>query len=885
MFIKQRNDIMPNMWMVRAGENAYLIDVFKELNLVAIGWEVGDLSNMSPDEIKQIMKEKYPNFNSTRLGNNAAQVIKFVCEFEIGDYVISYNPHSHKYLVGKITSDYYYSNKLSSSVVKNKYGDLYQNIRDVKWIGETNRSDLKDIASKPLKAMMTVFNLNYSAKSDILTKMNYDKIEWTDFYMEFADKLLEYKNNRKELINIIYKIFEDLDLRVPNLGGDVVVGDKVIPFDMDPFTVFALFNKGISTERRIKFVEKIKEEFSIKNDVPYTFHGISLVNNLKATFYWSSEGRNEDDIDNLWNLFECALNFSNDNVDEFTSIYDKVLNQKGILWNITMGLNWIRPFTFINLDANNRNTLSNDEIFSDEFRNEIKSLNGPPKAKQYLHICEEVKAYLKNTDKFNTFPELSHGSYMNKLNGSNDNPDEGIGDGDVRPTHYWLCSPGPGAGWWDEFYNNGNMGIGFNEIGDLNQYDSKEDIKLKFQQIHGNNSFYVKNVNACWYFLHKMQKGDVVFARKGRNEIIGRGIVESNYEYDDSNPNYHKIRKIKWTHKGNWKYEYDKLPTEILKDITRYQEMIDNIEEFFVSDEGDLEETPEFEYPHYTPEKFFDEVYISPNEYETLVNLLENKKNIIVQGAPGVGKTFMAKRLAYSIMGVKDTNRVMMVQFHQSYSYEDFVMGYRPYENGFKLKEGSFYQFCKKAEEDSENKYFFIIDEINRGNLSKIFGELFMLIENDKRGEKNRIRLLYSNEFFFIPKNVHIIGLMNTADRSLAMIDYALRRRFAFFDLKPGFNSEGFKNYQIELSNTKFNELITAMNELNHDIQNDESLGEGFRIGHSYLCNIKPGDVEEKLNYIVEYELIPLLKEYWFDEIDKVNYWSDKLRSVLNDKD
>ena len=177
---------MPNMWMVRAGENAYLIDVFKDSNVVAIGWQVGDLSGKSPDEIKQIMKDTYPNSSSKSLGNNTAQVIKFVCEFEIGDYVISYNPHARKYLVGIITSDYYYSDKLSSSVVLNKYDDLYQNLRDVKWIGETNRDDLKDIASKPLNAIMTIFNVNYSAKSDILTKMNNDKIEWTDFYMEFA---------------------------------------------------------------------------------------------------------------------------------------------------------------------------------------------------------------------------------------------------------------------------------------------------------------------------------------------------------------------------------------------------------------------------------------------------------------------------------------------------------------------------------------------------------------------------------------------------------------------------------------------------------------------------------------------------------------------------
>lgn len=462
----------------------------------------------------------------------------------------------------------------------------------------------------------------------------------------------------------------------------------------------------------------------------------------------------------------------------------------------------------------------------------------------------------------------------------NGDKDGGIGDNDVQTTKYWLISPGTGAMWWDKFYNDGNMGIGFDGTGDLNQYDSKEELKFKFQELYDDKSSHRHDVNACWQFAHEIQIGDIVFAKKGMGEIIGRGIVESDYEYDPNNT-YHKIRKVNWTHKDNWKYENGKLPMKTLTDITIYQEMVDNIKELFIDE--NLEESPEFEYPIYTIDKFLDEVYIDEDDYITLVDLITNKKNLIIQGAPGVGKTFMVKRLAYSIMGLKDVNRVMMVQFHQSYSYEDFVMGYRPSKEGFELRHGSFYKFCKTAEEDSENEYFFIIDEINRGNLSKIFGELFMLIENDKRGDKNKIQLLYSDESFFIPENVHIIGLMNTADRSLAMIDYALRRRFAFFDLKPGFDSDGFNEYQNQLGNFKFDNIIEVMKELNREIKDDESLGEGFRIGHSYLCNIQSEGIDEKLNYVVEYELIPLLKEYWFDEPEKVSYWSDRLRSVLND--
>mgnify|MGYP003290409451 CR=1 FL=1 len=243
-------------------------------------------------------------------------------------------------------------------------------------------------------------------------------------------------------------------------------------------------------------------------------------------------------------------------------------------------------------------------------------------------------------------------------------------------------------------------------------------------------------------------------------------------------------------------------------------------------------------------------------DYNTLVGLIRTKKNVILQGAPGVGKTFAAKRLAYSMMGVKDQNRVMMIQFHQSYSYEDFIMGFRPSENGFELKKGAFYNFCKRAEIDSDNEYFFIIDEINRGNLSKIFGELFMLIESDKRGIQ--LQLLYSGEKFAVPKNVYIIGMMNTADRSLAMIDYALRRRFSFVNMEPGFNTAGFKKYLEQ--NPKFRALTAKIVELNAKITADASLGKGFCIGHSYLC--KP---DSDIKSIIKYDLIPLIEEYWFD--------------------
>ena len=285
-------------------------------------------------------------------------------------------------------------------------------------------------------------------------------------------------------------------------------------------------------------------------------------------------------------------------------------------------------------------------------------------------------------------------------------------------------------------------------------------------------------------------------------------------------------------------------------------------------------------YESYSSEDFLSEVYMNEEQYHTLQSLVLKKKNLILLGAPGVGKTFAAERLAYSMMGEKDKSRVIMVQFHQSYSYEDFIMGYRPTETGFSLSDGPFYQFCKTAEHDDERPYFFIIDEINRGNLSKIFGELLMLIEHDKRGKE--LRLLYSNEQFSVPKNVYIIGMMNTADRSLAMIDYALRRRFAFFEFKPAFASDGFKAYQEDKKNEKFDRLVDTVVSMNNIITEDPTLGSGFQIGHSYFSTNQMID-NEWLSELVEYELIPLLSEYWFDEPSNFDHWSGKLRGAIRD--
>lgn len=714
-----------------------------------------------------------------------------------------------------------------------------------------------------------------------------DQFLWVDFYQEFAKKLVDYKDNRAELIKKLKEIYNLTGFSMPTLEKE----NNLV--DIDPFTVFGLFNKKLTNRNRIKILGIVANVFDLKSKVPTSFDGLPVLNNQNATYYRFIDERNVRDIDDLWSLFISALEYdkdpSSENKEKFSHYFDIVNNQKGNgNSKITMGLYWIASDTFLNLDKRNQWYILESGQIPSEIIESLPSIDSKISSAKYFKIIEVMRDYLnRSKSQFKNFKELSleawnYSEIVNKE--IRETKRKEVNSTSVTDessnVQFWIYAPGENSFMWEEFYKLGIIGIGWDAMGDLRLYQSRNEMIDKMRSINKNNNAYTNDSLATWQFVHDVKIGDVILVKKGLTKLVGKGVITSEYIYNMEAKNFRHQYHVKWTHKGEWPYP-GKTPMKTLTNITNKNDLIEKLNNIFGNQQTEeLEQIEERISSSYTKGDFLQNVYMSEEDYEKLKAILYYKKNIILQGAPGVGKTYTAERLAYSIMGEKNVERVMMVQFHQSYSYEDFIMGFRPSDNGFELRKGAFYNFCKKAELDACNDYFFIIDEINRGNLSKIFGELFMLIENDKRGAS--LQLVYSDEKFSIPENLYIIGMMNTADRSLAMLDYALRRRFAFFELQPGFDTDGFKTYQSIINNKKLDNLIACVKNLNYAIATDESLGEGFCIGHSYFCNLTPESVNDQvISNIVEYELIPLLKEYWFDEPTLVREWSESLRSAI----
>ena len=493
---------------------------------------------------------------------------------------------------------------------------------------------------------------------------------------------------------------------------------------------------------------------------------------------------------------------------------------------------------------------------------------------KYLDLCERENVIITKNGKKRAM--LLH--YPRNHDGFEaGEPIAGYGTGPKPKPEGWVT--------WREFQELGAVAIGWDYLGDLSEFASRDEIHAAIAEEEGRENPLLSSL-AVWQFAREMQPGDAVIVKQGMGRLLGWGLVAGDYRHDPDRGEYANLRPVEWKAVGGWTLKKGEVgPTKTLTDMGRSYPgwVVTAFDLMEASGERPADDTAPS--GPYSVSDALDGLFLEPAEFSRILDALGRKKNVVLQGPPGVGKTYMARKLAYALIRRRDPARVEFVQFHQSYAYEDFIQGFRPTAGGgFELRDGVFHRFCAAAAADPGTPHVFIIDEINRANLSRVFGELMVLLESDKRGEEHGMPLTYSpEERFHVPENLHLVGLMNTADRSLALVDYALRRRFTFIDLKPAFGSERFQTWLLRASDDEdlVQLVVDRMRALNDVIRSDtRNLGPGFEIGHSYFV---PGIGEESpdepwYRTIIEEEILPLLREYWFDEPAK---WKEQVARLL----
>ena len=667
-------------------------DYDKKNGSIAVGWnELGNIFNSHIGHEEYV--NKYNQIAPTSSSYDRESFWRFYNDILVDDTIIARRGRKEILGIGTVVKKAYYDPQKGSDRVGNPASGIiiYSNFIDVRW--EEKSIKFPSIVFP----IFTIWEISQDTFDELKEGIvpSKSKFTWVAFYEELAEKLLDYKSRQPELIQQL-KEMEKQGLPVIHLKDIDVGGNEIDLQEIDPFTFFANFNRGITNENRQAILKYLKSKMDIKADIPDDFDGIPVMQNLKSWFFSFKNARHPEDVTRLWLLMESALK------DAFLSkeFFHEGLNIKQVAMpKITVGLFWVQPEKFLPMDG-----LTQDYLKTKGLQLQSSDYDG------YMGFLDNVK-----TQTGKNFKQISYDAYR----------------------------------------------------------------------------FAVQK--------HKLPPPEPPPPKK-RNE------VPETYSLEDA----------------------------------------------------------------------LDELFIREDYFKNILRALESKKNVILQGPPGTGKTYVGRRLAYVALGKKDKSQIEMIQFHQSYSYEDFIQGYRPNKDGgFALKTGVFYEFVKRAQKDLNEKYIFIIDEINRANLSKVFGEIMMLIEPDKRGESFAIPLIYSensDERFYIPENVYLIGTMNTADRSITIVDYALRRRFLFFTLKPEFGDK-FRLYlkSMNFPSSTIEDIIVRISKLNEVIsKDDKNLGPGFEIGHSFFCPLEPPkDPIEWYNRVIDLEIRPLLNEYWFDDPEK----------------
>ncbi len=697
---------------------------------------------------------------------------------------------------------------------------------------------------------------------------------WKPIYAELSRKLLDFASENERLAQLMIRLHHR-GLKVSSVTDRDENGADIPLDEVDPFSFLANFNRGVTNDNRKAIIAAIKEEWGLTSELPSDFDGLPLMSLQNSWFMPYKAVRTADHVATLWRFYKHVMPIAApEELD--VSLFDACcdLNQVAPA-SLSMGMFWARPDVWIAVDKKNREFAATKGI--------SKKVRG---GRDYLSWLQQVKSEFDLAT-----CDFSIHAHLRTLVEPDPDPidDPDLTDDPVR--NYWLLAPGERGYLWQDWFDRGYGAIGWNSVGDLSAVQTPDEVA---ELVAENYPKLGKNAvgGMLWNLSHVMKVGDVIFAKVGLFQIAGWGIVTDGYRFDaeaEDEEDYAHWVEVEW--KSN---ELVKVPEGLqlsgrtLTRITDKQNNMDALGSLYadipgmsgdklVGGGGQGGVHPE---EPYTKAMALEGLFLPEQRLDDIMSLLLRKKNLILQGAPGTGKTFIAKRLAYLLLGHRDEVRVRMTQFHQSTSYEDFIEGFRPQSGGqgFVLVKGLFNRFCQRAMREPDRKFVFIIDEINRGNLSKIFGELMMLIEHDKRGRDFAMPLSYSSggdELFYVPENVHLIGTMNTADRSLSMVDYALRRRFGFVELEPGFHLPSFAEFLIGkgADQVVIDEIRHRMGQLNLAIADDHTnLGRGFQIGHSFFV---PGEHQqpsaEWLRQILRFEIKPLIEEYYCDDTSGLN--------------
>ena len=591
----------------------------------------------------------------------------------------------------------------------------------------------------------------------------------------------------------------------------------------------------------------IKDKLGLAAPLPTDFEGLPLMNPQKSWFFSFQKDREPDAVDTLWDFAKAIVEQSPEAVDAKLFSRSMAIRQVGLA-NLTMGLFWMRPDQYLAVDKRNRALLNNHGVG-------VEVADWP----SYLNLLQQAKKQFPGS----SWSELSQRAYH-----------EPTGEGNISGKRYWLFQANP-----DIFDTPRALKAGALHTWRVNKH--KQHIKPGDQfviwQSGKNSGAYAFATVMTRVGSLQENKDEAAFHVGGDSDGEPFTGVELRVDRNFSDTPIPKeaVTKCK---------QLEDAP--IGRQGTNFaltEKQFRALESLAPTLGQAVTQAPTSQPATFTEDDALAELFMSPDELKTILARLKRKKAIILQGPPGVGKTFIARRLAFALMRKQDTSRIKMIQFHPSYGYEDFVQGFRPTRTGLERRNGVLYDFALLARNDPSRDWFFIIDEINRGNLAKIFGELLMLIEGDKRGPDHAIPLTYSeraDENFYLPANLHFIGTMNTADRSLAMVDYALRRRFAFATLDPALGSR-FATWLKgrNASDALVARICTKVGNLNAAIEKERDLGPGFRIGHSFFCP-PVGQVPDDAWYreVIDGEIQPLLEEY-FDSRERVRNLVDELRA------